>query len=129
MTIYTQTQIAEKTFAITADVDGKEIDFMVVVAESEDEIQGLVDHHVNLVKNPPAPPAPTYAQLREQAYPPITDYLDGVVKGDQAQIDVYIAACQAVKAKYPKPLTAAAQELKAIVDAQGAEIAALKGTL
>ena len=31
-----------------------------------------------------------------------TDYIDGVVKGDQAQIDAYIAACQAVKAKYPK---------------------------
>jgi len=43
-----------------------------------------------------------YKQQRAQAYPPITDYLDGVVKGDQAQIDAYIAACQAVKAKYPK---------------------------
>jgi len=47
--------------------------------------------------------AQTYAELRAKEYPPITDYLDGVVKGDQAQIDAYIAACQAVKAKYPKP--------------------------
>ena len=39
---------------------------------------------------------------RRMSYPPITDYLDGVVKGDQAQIDAYIAACQAVKAQYPK---------------------------
>jgi hypothetical protein len=45
----------------------------------------------------------TYAQKRAAEYPAITDYLDGVVKGDQAQIDAYIAACQAVKAKYPKP--------------------------
>jgi len=30
------------------------------------------------------------------------DYIDGVVKGDQAQIDKYIADCLAVKAKYPK---------------------------
>jgi hypothetical protein len=44
-----------------------------------------------------------YKSLRAAEYPPITDYLDGVVKGDQAQIDAYIAACQAVKAKYPKP--------------------------
>jgi len=44
----------------------------------------------------------TYAQQRAAEYPPITDYLDGVVKGDQAQIDKYIADCQAVKAKYPK---------------------------
>lgn len=42
-------------------------------------------------------------QLRNNEYPPITDYLDGVVKGDQAQIDKYIADCLAVKAKYPKP--------------------------
>ena len=40
--------------------------------------------------------------LREQAYPPYTDYLDGVVKGDQEQIDKYIADCLAVKAQYPK---------------------------
>lgn len=45
----------------------------------------------------------TYAQKRAQEYPPMQDYLDGVVKGDQAQIDAYIAACQAVKVKYPKP--------------------------
>ena len=43
-----------------------------------------------------------YKYDRASEYPPITDYLDGVVKGDQAQIDAYIAACQAVKAKYPK---------------------------
>jgi len=39
---------------------------------------------------------------REQAYPPHTDYLDGIVKGDQAQVDKYIADCLAVKALYPK---------------------------
>lgn len=44
-----------------------------------------------------------YAELRKTEYPPIADYLDGVVKGDQNQIEAYIAACQAVKAKYPKP--------------------------
>jgi len=44
-----------------------------------------------------------YAEQRKAAYPPMEDYLDAVVKGDQAQIDVYIAACQAVKTKYPKP--------------------------
>jgi hypothetical protein len=43
-----------------------------------------------------------YKAKRQAEYPPITDYLDGVVKGDQAQIDKYIADCLAVKAKYPK---------------------------
>lgn len=50
----------------------------------------------------PQPAELTYAQKRAAEYPPMTDYLDGVVKGDQAQIDKYIADCQAVKAKYPK---------------------------
>jgi hypothetical protein len=44
----------------------------------------------------------TYAEKRAAEYPPMTDYLDGVVKGDQAQIDKYVADCLAVKAKYPK---------------------------
>jgi hypothetical protein len=43
-----------------------------------------------------------YKSKRASEYPPITDYLDGVVKGDQAQIDKYIADCLAVKTKYPK---------------------------
>ncbi len=45
----------------------------------------------------------TYAEKRAAEYPPLVDYIDGVVKGDQAQIDAYISACLAVKAKYPKP--------------------------
>jgi hypothetical protein len=44
-----------------------------------------------------------YARSRAAEYPPITDYIDGVVKGDQAQVQTYIDACLAVKAKYPKP--------------------------
>jgi hypothetical protein len=44
----------------------------------------------------------TYAKKRASEYPPITDYIDGVVKGDQAQIDKYIADCLAVKARHPK---------------------------
>ena len=46
--------------------------------------------------------ATEYQRKRAKEYPPITDYIDGVVKNDQAQIDAYIAACQAVKNKYPK---------------------------
>lgn len=44
-----------------------------------------------------------YREHRAREYPPMEDYLDAVVKGDQEQIDRYIAACLAVKAKYPKP--------------------------
>jgi hypothetical protein len=44
----------------------------------------------------------TYAQKRASEYPPMTDYLDGIAKGNQTQIDKYIADCLAVKAKYPR---------------------------
>jgi hypothetical protein len=43
-----------------------------------------------------------YKEQRASEYPDFKEYLDGIVKGDQAQIDKYIADCQAVKAKYPK---------------------------
>ena len=44
-----------------------------------------------------------YRRDRANAYPPANDYLDGIVKGDAVQVQAYIAACLAVKAKYPKP--------------------------
>ena len=65
------------------DADGNE------VAYDLSAVQALVDSQAYIAK-------------RQAEYPPITDYLDGVVKGDQEQIDEYIAACLAVKAKYPK---------------------------
>ena len=43
-----------------------------------------------------------YQRDRAAEYPPMADYLDGLVKGDQAQVQAYIDACLAVKAKYPK---------------------------
>jgi hypothetical protein len=65
------------------DADGNE------VAYDKAAVQAYVDAHAYIAK-------------RASEYPPITDYIDGVVKGDQAQIDKYIADCLAVKAKYPK---------------------------
>lgn len=44
-----------------------------------------------------------YQRDRAAEYPSINDYIDGIVKGDQAQVQAYIDACLAVKAKYPKP--------------------------
>jgi len=43
-----------------------------------------------------------YKEKRAVEYPPITDYIDGIVKGDNAQVQAYIDACLAVKEKYPK---------------------------
>ena len=43
-----------------------------------------------------------YQRDRAKEYPDFKEYLDGIVKGDQAQIDKYIADCLAIKTKYPK---------------------------
>ena len=43
-----------------------------------------------------------YKVKRAAEYPPFTDYLDGIVKGDNTQVQAYIDACLAVKNKYPK---------------------------
>jgi hypothetical protein len=43
-----------------------------------------------------------YQRRRALEYPKFTDYLDGIVKGDQAQIQSYIDSCLSVKEKYPK---------------------------
>jgi len=39
---------------------------------------------------------------RANEYPDFKEYLDGIVKDDDAQIQKYINDCLAVKAKYPK---------------------------
>lgn len=64
------------------------------VAISNAEFEQLLEAEAELAK--------TYADKRKLEYPPMEDYLDGIVKGDQAQVDKYISDCLAVKEKYPK---------------------------
>jgi hypothetical protein len=68
---------------VAYDADGNEVAYDKVA------VQAYVDAHAYIAK-------------RASEYPPVTDWLDGMVKGDQAQIDKYIADCLAVKAKYKK---------------------------
>ena len=76
-------QVVRTVGDVAYDADGNE------VAYDKAAVQAYVDAHAYIAK-------------RAAEYPPITDYIDGVVKNDQAQIDKYIADCLAVKAKYPK---------------------------
>jgi hypothetical protein len=76
-------QVTNTSGDVAYDADGNE------VAYDKSAVQAYVDAHAYIAK-------------RAKEYPPITDWLDGMVKGDQAQIDKYIADCLATKAKYPK---------------------------
>jgi hypothetical protein len=66
------------------DADGNPVTY------DETAVQAYIDAHAYIAK-------------RQAEYPLMTEYLDGIAKGDQAQINKYIADCQAVKTKYPKP--------------------------
>ena len=77
-------QVVRTLGDVAYDADGNE------VAYDKSAVQKYFDDHAYIAK-------------RKAEYPNVTDYLDGIVKGDQEQIDTYIAACQAVKTKYPKP--------------------------
>jgi len=80
-TLYPQIVITHGETAY--DADGNE------VAYDKAAVQAYVDAHA-------------YISKRASEYPPITDWLDGMVKGDQEQMDKYVADCLAVKKKYPK---------------------------
>lgn len=81
----------------TKSVDGIEIDL------TQQEIEELEFDRASALATQNKLAKTQYQLDRAIEYPPITDYIDGVVKGDQAQIQTYINACLAVKAKYPKP--------------------------
>jgi|21_taG_2_1085346.scaffolds.fasta_scaffold06599_2 hypothetical protein len=64
-----------------------------------DEEVTLVDINKKLAE---ITPYLTHKEVRSVSYPPMEDYLDGIVKNDTAQIAKYISDCLAVKAKYPE---------------------------
>jgi hypothetical protein len=80
----------------------KQIDGIRMPFTKEEEIakdaeeKAWADEQVELKKT-------QYQRDRQQEYPPMADYLDGIVKGNQAQIDKYIADCLEIKQKHPKP--------------------------
>lgn len=94
---YTTEKVNDSTYKVFVELPEKQ-EFIIGV-NNESEIDALVIMTVN--KTFPVL-FPTYQSLRQEAYPPFTDYLDGIVKGDQAQVQKYIDDCLAVKAKYPK---------------------------
>ena len=81
---------------ILHSLDSREFEYLLpsgCVPVTDEEAQALR----------PVAAAPTYRELRAGAYPSVADYLDGIVKGDAAQVQAYIDACLAIKAQYPKP--------------------------
>ena len=102
--IYTKEKLGDTFYKVTTIIDEVEHTFNCVVAnDTEADLDELVQWNIDNLNTPPVIYQPTYADKRKAEYPPIENYIDGVVKGDQTQIDNYITECLAVKAKYPKP--------------------------
>lgn len=79
--------------SIHDDMDGQALNLLPIgsVCITEEEAKQIRPKYI-----------PTYSQLRAAEYPPMQEYIDAIVKGDEAQKQAYIDACLAVKAKYPK---------------------------
>ena len=102
--IYTKEKTRDNAYKVKTTVNGVEHTFNCIVAnDTEADLNELVQWNIDNLSAPFVEPQLSYADKRKSEYPPIENYIDGVVKGNQTQIDEYIAACLAVKAKYPKP--------------------------
>ena len=63
------------------------------VTYDETAVQAYIDAHAYIAK-------------RQPEYPPLTDLADALYhqsKGDETKLTAYLAKCEAVKTKYPKP--------------------------
>ncbi|MDP6584583.1 MAG: hypothetical protein QF535_07985 [Anaerolineales bacterium] len=85
------------TYGSSHDLDNCTLEWVEGTAEiSKADIQAKIDELKAEYD------AKEYQRKRKSEYPDIYDYMDGIVKNDQTQIDKYIADCQAVKNKFPK---------------------------
>jgi len=63
------------------------------VIYNEATVQAYIDAHA-------------YIENRQREYPPFADLADALYhqsKGDETKLTAYLAKCEAVKTKYPKP--------------------------
>jgi hypothetical protein len=100
---YTKEKIAYNHYKVNVDINGEEHTFQCIVAnDTQEDLDEIVQWNIDNLNAPQFIYQPSYSEQRKAEYPRIEEYLDGIVKGDQEQINKYIADCLAVKEKYPK---------------------------
>lgn len=83
------------------DLNGDE--YSGIVWKDETQTQPTLEEvNAEIVRLKAEYDAKEYQRNRAKEYPDFKDYLDGIVKGDNTQVQAYIDACLAVKEKYPK---------------------------
>lgn len=91
-------------------VEGKDLEetITVIVGQDEDGEDIIEERLVNVYEPVDVSSSmaqwkiDNYAILRQAEYPPMTEFLDAQVKGDDVALQAYKDKCIAVKAKYPK---------------------------
>lgn len=74
--------------------------------EGADSLPSLTKARNELKRQQKEWAATEYQRLRAPEYPPLSNLADAVywqAQGDDKPMNAYIAACEAVKKKYPKP--------------------------
>src|SRR5665647_141725 len=66
-------------------------------AESDIEEKEVTNAEYKLLADAQSEAEKTYSDRRKSEYPPVSDYMDGLVKGDTQQMQGYIDKCLAVK--------------------------------
>lgn len=101
--VYKKEKLGDKYYKVIIELNNVEHIFNCVLAnDTKKDLDDMVQWNIDNLNAKPVIPEPTYADKRKAEYPPIEEYLDAIVKKDQAKVDKYIADCLAVKAKYPK---------------------------
>ena len=97
---FTFNKLHDRIYALKFKHNEKLFDFEIADVNDESELKGFVYAHIARLDR--GENFNLYADKRRREYPPVKEYLDGLVKGDQAQMQAYINKCLAIKAKYPK---------------------------
>lgn len=97
---YTFEKLNDKIYALQFKHNEKLFELEIADIKNESELKGIVDAHIAYLDR--GENFNLYADKRRREYPLVEEYMDGLVKGDQAQMQAYIDKCLAVKAKYPK---------------------------
>lgn len=87
-------------FAADGSQDHLKPDGLIEITNKEAEVLGLQNYEAQRQKDIAEM---DYIRQRVMHYPPLGEFVDAWVKGDDAALEVYKQECLAVKAKYPKP--------------------------
>lgn len=99
----------DESFTATSISDDLQADYEAVIWHANTPMPSFAEVEAKVGEIPSVEDqlaATEYQRLRAPEYPPLADLADAVYwseQGDSSHLEAYVAACEAVKSKYPKP--------------------------